>query len=150
MKLNWGTSIVLAFVAFIVFILYFVVKTFTQPAYDYDLVSESYYKEELEFQNTINDSKKANALVDKVIFNRVNNVLNVFIPNPNNELIYGSISFYRPSNDQLDFSVKINGSDSNFSFDENRLVKGRWDIKIRWSYQSNPSETYYKKESIYY
>ena len=47
MKINWGTGIVIAFVFFISFILFFIVKASTQDKYEYDLVSEQYYKDEL-------------------------------------------------------------------------------------------------------
>ena len=39
MKFNWGTGIVLSFVAFITFILYFVVLSFKDPASNHDLVT---------------------------------------------------------------------------------------------------------------
>ncbi len=47
MKINWGTGIVIAFVAFIAFIMYFVINMITNKKYDHDLVTEDYYKEEL-------------------------------------------------------------------------------------------------------
>ena len=50
MKINWGTGIVLAFIGFISFIMYFVVNMNTNKKYDHDLVTEDYYKQELEFQ----------------------------------------------------------------------------------------------------
>lgn len=150
MKINWGTSIVLAFVGFIVFVLFFVVKTFTQPAYDYDLVSETYYQEELEFQNTINHSKKAKALTEQVVINRKGNLIEVIVPTKTDEVLIGKISFYRPSNDGLDFSKNMNTTENTFVFDEKNLVTGRWDIRISWSYLSDPDEKYYQQESIYY
>ena len=55
MKLNWGTGIVIAFVGFISFIMYFVITMNTDKALDHDLVTEDYYKEELEFQNDIDN-----------------------------------------------------------------------------------------------
>ena len=39
MKLNWGTGIVLAIVAFIGFIMYFVITMSTDTAYSHDLVT---------------------------------------------------------------------------------------------------------------
>ena len=44
MKFNWGTGIVLAFIAFISFIMYFVISMNTNNKYDHDLVSENYYR----------------------------------------------------------------------------------------------------------
>ncbi len=58
MKFNWGTGIVLAFIGFIGFIMYFIVSMHTDTKYDHDLVTEDYYKQELEFQNDIDKQKK--------------------------------------------------------------------------------------------
>lgn len=151
MKINWGTGIVITFVLFITFILYFVVKTFTQQQYDYDLVTESYYEEELQFQNTINNSKKAELLAKKVIVTNKNKEVAIVIPNNNtNDLIDCKIKFYRPSNDKLDFENEYLSSKNTFYFTSKELVAGRWNVIITWSYASQPSEEYYLKESIYF
>ena len=62
MKFNWGTGIVLAFIAFISFIMYFVISMNTDKSLDHDLVNEDYYKQELEFQNDIDKEKNAKTL----------------------------------------------------------------------------------------
>ncbi|WP_372975684.1 FixH family protein [Muriicola sp.] len=62
MKLNWGTGIVLAFVGFIGFILFFVVRMSLDDRSNHDLVTEDYYKKELVFQQDIDAMKKAKAL----------------------------------------------------------------------------------------
>lgn len=65
MKINWGTAIVLAFIAFIGFIVTLVVQMTTNEKYDYDMVTEEYYKKELTFQDQLdkqvltNDRKMA-------------------------------------------------------------------------------------------
>lgn len=148
MKINWGTSIVITFVAFITFILYFVVKTFTQKEYDYNLVSEEYYQEELNFQNTINQSINAKDLSQKVIFELANDVLTVKIPNLNEDGIVGEIQFYRPSNDKLDFVKAIYNDE--IKIKDNELVKGRWNAVITWHYAKEPKKTYYQKEQFYF
>ena len=53
MKFNWGTGIVLAFIGFISFIMYFVINMNTNDKYDHDLVTEDYYKQELEISYNI-------------------------------------------------------------------------------------------------
>ena len=50
MKINWGTGIVLAFIGFIGFILYFVIRMSTDDSANHDLVTEEYYKKELSYQ----------------------------------------------------------------------------------------------------
>ncbi|MGY6647387.1 FixH family protein [Wenyingzhuangia sp. IMCC45574] len=150
MKINWGTGIVLFFAAFISFILFFVVKTFTQKQYDYDLVSEAYYEEELKFQNTIDHASNANKLENQVVITAGNKLLQIEIPNVDKDVIEGQIQFYRPSNDKLDFVKAIDSEQNTFVFTADDLVTGRWNVTVTWSYASNPYETYYKKESIYF
>lgn len=150
MKINWGTSIVLAFGCFIVFILFFVVKTFTQKEYEYDLVSEHYYEDELAFQKHINNAENRNELVDKLMINKNDKSVTVIIPNLKDEMLIGEIHFYRPSNDQLDFIEKISSTENEYTFTDDRLVKGRWNVSITWCYQSNETKKYYKKEQLYF
>lgn len=150
MKINWGTGIVLFFAAFITFILFFVVKTFTQNEYDYDLVTEAYYEEELKFQQTINNSENTKALLAQVQIQKVGNELLVEIPNTDNQLIVGKIEFYRPSNDQLDFVKELQSTNSQFTFSEEQLVTGRWNVMLSWSYGKGTEKSYYHKESIYF
>lgn len=150
MKINWGVSVVLAFVCFIVFILFFVVKTFTQKEYEYDLVSSHYYEDELAFQKHINNAENRNDLVDKLVVNQTESQVKIMIPNPNAEVIVGEIHFYRPSNEKLDFVKEISSSENEFTFTDKKLVKGRWDISITWHYQSDDSKVFYKKEQLYF
>jgi len=66
MKINWGTGIVLAFIGFIGFILFFVVKMSVDHSANHDLVTEEYYKEELDYQNEIDAETNANNLTSKL------------------------------------------------------------------------------------
>ena len=49
-KISWPTGIILSIIAFMVFILSFVYKATFLPEYGHHLVSEEYYKEELNYQ----------------------------------------------------------------------------------------------------
>ncbi|MGY5353927.1 FixH family protein [Wenyingzhuangia sp. IMCC45467] len=150
MKVNWGTSIVLAFAGFIVFILFFVVKTFTQKEYDYDLVSYKYYEDELAFQQTIDHSENTKSLVNHVLFEKEDHQLKIVIPNFKDELLAGEIIFYRPSNDQLDFIKQIKPKQTEYVFNDEILIGGRWNITVKWYYKSHPQKVYTIKEQLYY
>ena len=54
MKMNFGNYITIAFIAFGAFIVTLVVKTF---AFKPELVSETYYEDELNYQDRINRIK---------------------------------------------------------------------------------------------
>ena len=65
MKLNWGTGIVIAIIGFISFIMYFVISMSTGKSYNHDLVSDKYYQKELEYQQTIDATKKRKSVKRK-------------------------------------------------------------------------------------
>ena len=67
MKINWGTGLVIGMVLFIGFILFFVIKISTDKKYDYDLVTEEYYKKELVYQKEIDDRTNSNSLAVNII-----------------------------------------------------------------------------------
>ena len=66
MKFNWGTGIVITIIAFIAFIMYFVITMSTDNAYSHDLVTDKYYQEELNYQEEINAEKNAKKLSENI------------------------------------------------------------------------------------
>jgi len=148
MKLNWGTAIVIAFICFISFIMYFVINMSTDKKYDHDLVVEDYYKQELEFQTDIDKEKNAKALTTNITWKKTNEGIVITFPeNLKKENIKGTVFLYRPSNKQLDFETPISLSDHNLLIPDKRLLDGRWNIKIDWTYDNKPY--LYKKEINY-
>ena len=148
MKLNWGTAIVIAFICFISFIMYFVINMSTDKKYDHDLVVEDYYKQELEFQTDIDKEKNAKALITNITWKKTDQGIVITFPeNLNKENIKGTVFLYRPSNKQLDFETPISLSDHNLLIPDKRLLDGRWNIKIDWTYDNKPY--LYKKEINY-
>ena len=146
MKINWGTGIVLAFVGFIAFIMYFVISMNINDKYEHDLVTEEYYKEELEYQNDIDKQNNAKTLEENISYSRTPEGLLINFPrNLDIEKITGKVFLYRPSNKQLDFETQISLSKSYLLIPDKRLVDGRWNIKIDWQYKGK-SDVF--KESI--
>ena len=138
MKINWGTGIVIAFIVFIGFIMFLVISMMTDDAFDYDLVTEEYYKEELAFQEEIDAETNASLLSENIVINRVDEGLLVIFPkNFEFDKIEGTIFVYRPSNKSLDFNISLNKLSSNkILIPENRLVEGRWNISVSWKYDT--------------
>lgn len=139
MKINWGTGIVLAFIAFISFILYFVFIAFGDPKADHDMVTEEYYKKELGYQKELDASANLKKFPGDVSILRSENGLGVRFPETMDPgKIEGTLSLYRPSNEQLDFEIPIQMSDSILLIPDSRLLDGRWDMRITWSYEGTP------------
>lgn len=148
MKFNWGTGVVLAFIGFISFILYFVISMNVNNKYDHDLVTEDYYKQELEFQNDIDKETNAENLAENITWIKTEEGLIITFPE---DLLINSISgkvfLYRPSNKQFDFETPISLSNHNLLIPDKSLLDGRWNIKVDWQY--NGKSYLYKKEIIY-
>lgn len=148
MKINWGTGIVIAFIGFISFIMYFIITMSVSDKYNHDLVTEDYYAEELQYQNDINKLKNANDLKTNISFEKTAEGLLINFPeNLDYKKITGKMFLYRPSNKQLDFETAISLSKPYLLIPDNRLVDGRWNIKVDWKYQD---KSYLYKETINY
>lgn len=146
MKINWGVGIVIAFVAFITFILSFVYLMFTDEKYEYDLVVEEYYKQEVGFQDELNAEKDANALSENVVITSTKDGVLIQFPVEEETLkIDGLITFYRPSGKGLDFTRKILIKDREMFISREFLVEGRWDVSVRWEYDG---KNYLTKKKI--
>lgn len=148
MKINWGTAIVISFIAFISFILFFVIKMSLDSHANHDLVTEEYYKAELGYQKEID--AELNAKVNEVTLTVQKNENGLLITFPKNleyKNISGIVSLYRPSNKHLDLDLALNLSNSNLLIPDKRLLDGRWDIKVFWEYQN---QKYMHKQSLTY
>ncbi|RRQ49540.1 cytochrome C oxidase Cbb3 [Maribacter algicola] len=148
MKINWGTGIVLAFIGFIGFILFFVVRMSTDNRANHDLVTEDYYRQELAYQKEIDAQNNATKDINKLQVRKSPDGLEIIFPEKvNPREIEGTVSLYRPSNKQLDFDLPISLSNNHLLIPDNRLLDGRWDIKIHWNYNGTD---YLHKENIIY
>ena len=116
--------------------------------YNHDLVTEEYYKKELEYQEDIDKLNNAKALEKDITVTKTNEGLQVIFPdNLNIEEITGKLFLYRPSNKQLDFETSFSLSKPNLLIPDKRLVDGRWNIVIDWQYKD---KLYLYKASIVY
>ena len=147
MKINWGTSIVIAFVLFASFIFFFVIKVQTQSQYDNDLVVEEYYKHDAKFGDEMIRIQNAENLKNKPKINNTNAGIIIVFPDefiPNK--INGKVSLYRPSNKKLDFEIPISLSNPSLLIPKSNWVGGRWDISMEWQYDG---KSYLTKETVY-
>lgn len=148
MKINWGTGIVIAFVLFIGFILYFVIRTFTMPEYQHDLVDEEYYKTELKYQEEIDKQNNVKNLDEKFTFVKNDEGLEIKFPsNFNADNTKGIVTFYRPSNKVLDFEISIIITDGKLLIPKEKLIDGNWNVTI--DFVSESKEYLYKKSLTY-
>ena len=148
MKINWGTGIAIALGAFMIFILSFVYKTFTDRSYDHQLVSEDYYKDEVNYQQEIDALTKAKKLNEPIqLENTDKGILVTFPSDVTTKKVVGTISFQRASDIKLDFDLAINLTNNKLLISDEKLVKGLYNVKINW--QVATVEYLYKEKYTY-
>jgi len=130
MKINWGTGIVIAIVAFMSFIMYFVISMSTDKNFSHDLVTEKYYEKELLFQGQIDATKNAKSLKEDIRIVKSEKGLQIFLPKELQKNSKGKMFLYRPSNKQLDFEIPISITDNYLLVPEKSLLDGRWNITL--------------------
>ncbi len=148
MKINWGTGLVLGMFLFMSFILFFVITMSTDKRFSHDLVSEEYYKKEMELQDNIDAQQNSAAMSTQIIgLHTKEGYLLQFPKDFEPAKISGNVFLYRPSNKQLDFDFPIQMSSSNLLIPDKSLLAGRWNITVDWEY--NNKQFRYKKNIIY-
>ncbi|GAB5400850.1 MAG: FixH family protein [Aureisphaera sp.] len=148
MKWNWGTGLVIGMMAFIAFILYFVITMTTQKEFEHDLVTESYYAKEMVYQEEIDAETNLQDFKEPMRGTKVSDGWQIsFSPEIDPSLVQGTVFLYRPSNQKLDVDFPLVLSGSNLLIPDKQLVDGRWNITIDWEYKGKP---YLYKQSIMY
>jgi len=147
-KFNWGTGIVIAMVAFMLFILSFVYKTLAVEKYEHQLVSEDYYKDELHYQQEIDKLNNAARLPHNIVLSNSSEGVTISFPQDMEyKKISGKILFQRLSNEKLDFNEDIKLEGNSLLIPNDKLVAGKWVVRIEWDYND---EAYLYKESWFY
>jgi len=127
--MNWGRSIIIAFILFASFIFYIVYSSMNTH---FDLVSENYYKEELEYQKIIDSKQNANKLKEKIAIKVENNNIKLILPPElRSNTASGKIHFYNVTDartdQQIDLVVNVQGEQD---FERNKFVPGNYVAKI--------------------
>jgi hypothetical protein len=148
MKINWGKGIVIAIIAFVGFIMYFVITMMTDHQYDHDLVTEKYYEKELTYQEKINASKNVQNLSEKIKLDKIVDGLMIKFPKEfHGKELKGKVFLYRPSDKQKDFEVSLSNIQNYLLVPDNRLLGGRWNISIEFT---SDNKDYFFTEEITY
>jgi hypothetical protein len=126
--MNWGKSIVLCFVLFATFVGIMAYKMATAKV---DLVQKDYYQKEIDYQNHINKVNNSSAFktIKTMTYLPEMQALRIGFPTPVSK---GEVTFFRPSDKGLDFTVPINKI-SLFNYSTEKLKKGRWKVQVTWS-----------------
>lgn len=147
MKINWGTSIVIAFVLFMSFIFSFIIRVESNPKYASELVVDEYYKKDAHYSEDYAKFENTESLPQKpVVANTADGVSVVFPTVFSPEKIKGKVSLYRPSAKKLDFERSIQLSGSTLLIPKQDFAGGNWDMTIAWEYEG---KSYLMKQKLY-
>lgn len=146
MKFNWEKGVVLAFVAFMLFIVYFLVKATVDETYNHELVTNDYYKQEIEYQNVIDITQKTKnqAMQVAISIEKNKGIYFIFPEQIQGILKEGTIYFYRPSDTKLDFQLPISLENNKIFVPNNILKKGRWNIDLDYKVRNQVYKTSFK------
>ena len=129
--MNWGKSIVLAFVLFAVFIATLVTVCMRQ---DVNLVTKEYYKEELAYQNQIDRIAHTAMLKQKPELQVEGGYILKVKYEDFNKLNEGVIQLFRPSDPAMDKEFELRKSSDNVQFFSTAgMSKGMYRARVRWT-----------------
>lgn len=131
MKLNWGVSLGIVYSIFAIAMILFAIKASNQK---YDLVSDNYYDDAVNYQSKINAKNNAIRSGSSLTLNYLinTNQLSLLTKGVQNNL-RGILYFYKPDRAaddfKLDFLTDITGSQL---IKLNTMAHGFWKINATW------------------
>ena len=141
----WPKLIIATFVLFGLFIGYMVRQAMQTEV---DLVSKDYYKKEITYQQHLNQVAETNKLATQITFVQATAAGQVSMVFPEvfaDQVVTGTIHFFRPSNAQLDLELPLQlNNDRQQHIFTSQLAKGLWRVQINW--QAKGKSYYFQKE----
>lgn len=130
MKVNWGTGIAITLVLFVGLMSFMVYKTSQQR---YDLVSENYYEEELQYQEIIDQKRNSKSLIGKAKIVRTEKDFILELPSDfEGKSKNFSALMYCEKDARLDFNWEEKSTVENTSrIPFTKFKDGRWIAKVK-------------------
>ncbi|MEM9895880.1 MAG: FixH family protein [Bacteroidota bacterium] len=138
--MSWGNKIVIAYVLFVGYIGYLVYGAFQE---DFDLVTEDYYAQELQYQSKIDQLKNARELGIEFKVSQVKDSIQLTFPL---EIVAGNVHFYHPSTKAYDRRFALTLKDGKQLFDRKQFIAGNYRVNI--AFQKGGKE--YLQESKFF
>ena len=143
--MNFGHKIGIFYGLFVIFMITLVTLCVKQK--DVSLVSNDYYKKEIDYQAEIEKQRNAGQLTSPVKIVYAGESQQVSLIFPEEQIgATGKVQFYRPSDAKKDFTVDLTLQESTVQkIHVNTLTKGLWVVKIEWA---KAGKAYLKEEKI--
>ena len=127
---HWGWRISIIYISFALSTLGFMFFSLTQKV---DLVSDSYYKEELNYEKTIAAKRNSSSLSNEVLFNEQQSAISIVFPFPQ---VDGIIKMYRPSSSSSDKEYSFKTNSYTYVLPIADIPAGLWIIKVTWKHNN--------------
>lgn len=131
MKLNWGTSMAIAYSVFAIIMILFAVRASQEKN---DLVTENYYDEAVKYQDRIDENTNAMNASSQLSIDFDKESMSLLLNVTGSEkALSGKLAFYKPdkaSNDfNLNFQTDFSGQQS---IPLNKLAHGYWRVTANY------------------
>ena len=130
--MNWGQKLTVAIAGFMGFILFLVISS---HGVESDLVTDDYYQQEIDYQQTIDATENADALKGELVVETTDDAVRVTLPEDFQFAVVGTVSFYRPDDASKDFTVDIPGDRRSILVPLSKLSAGQYEINVHCEYQ---------------
>lgn len=132
MRLNWGHGVFAALALFVAMMAWFMVRAIGNSE---ELVTEDYYKEELRYQERINEKASAELAGDPVRFEVTDGRLTLVFPaSVKGNKVEGSAHFMKPNDSRADRTVPFTvDSLGTCTFDTRDWMKGVYQVDVTWT-----------------
>jgi hypothetical protein len=127
---HWGWRISIIYISFALSTLGFMFFSLTQKV---DLVSDTYYKEELNYEKTIAAKRNSSSLSNEVLFNVQQSAISIVFPFPQ---VDGIIKMYRPSSSYSDKEYSFKTNSYTYVLPIADIPAGLWIIKVTWKHNN--------------
>ncbi len=139
--MNWGHKLTIVIVVFVAHMGYLVYRSLST---DFQLVEQEYYKNELQYQQVIDATQRANKLKGDVVIKKVNGQVTVELPaEMKNKNVKGLLWFYCAYDSKMDRKLAFQPNENGIqSFNLSLFEPGSYTVKIEWS---SDDVTYYNE-----
>jgi len=142
--MNWGNRLLLVFIVFGLGMGYLVYRSMNT---NYELVESDYYKQELRYQNVIDEHNQASALSAAVNIEQKDGTLLLQFPDEmKNQPLSGELYFYCAYDSKKDKRLTLQ-SDSNGqqTVPAGVILPGSYTVKIKWK---NGEKSFYSEKTV--
>lgn len=142
--MNWGNRLILVFIVFFAGMGYLVYRSMNT---NYELVESDYYKQELRYQQVIDDHNSASALSAPVNIEKKDGGLLLQFPDEmKSKTLTGELYFYCAYDSKKDKRISLQ-ADSNAQqlIPAGSILPGSYTVKIKWS---NGEKSYYAEQNF--